>query len=158
MTKEHEEKETLVVEVEIPEHADRVTTPLFTRTRKLLLAAGARCWICGRIHTSEDPLEAHHHPIERCFAEEIDWELFKKDAQAGEWGPKIQAFDWDHFDPKDPYTFVDDMTVNGMLICKAHHTGKDEGIHMLPFPIWVAQKYAKEGSKFSDVEIIHHAT
>jgi predicted restriction endonuclease len=52
--------------------------------------------------------------------------------------------------------FVDDMTVNGMLLCKAHHIGKDEGMHALPFPIWVAQKYGKEGYQFSAVEIIHH--
>lgn len=49
------------------------------------------------------------------------------------------------------------MTVNGLLICKAHHIGEDEGIHMLPWPICIAQRYAKEGTRFNSREVIHHA-
>jgi hypothetical protein len=48
------------------------------------------------------------------------------------------------------------MTLNGMLLCKEHHTGKETGIHYLPYPLWIAQKYGKEGYKFNDVEVIHH--
>jgi hypothetical protein len=62
------------------------------------------------------------HPIERSFAEMIDWDRFKFDAQAGVWGEAIKAFDWDNF--TDWTQFVDDMTVNGMLLCKAHHIGR----------------------------------
>lgn len=152
VTKPHEERETLSVEVILPGHAPRETTPLFARTRALLIQReGGRCWTCGRTaDESGHPLEAHHHPVERAFAEMI------------EWGPgsaireMFPHFAWDRFDPKDPYTFVDDMTVNGLLLCKEHHTGKDEGIHALPYPIWLAQKYGREGYKFSEVEIIHH--
>ncbi|MFL9896131.1 hypothetical protein [Paraburkholderia sp. RL17-381-BIF-C] len=99
------------------------------------------------------PFEAHHHPIERSFAEMIEWERFKFDAQVGVWGEANQAFDWDNF--TDWTQFVDDMTVNGMLLCKAHHIGKDEGLHTLPFPIWIAQKCGKEGYQFSGTEVIH---
>ena len=156
MTQAHAERETLSVEVNIPEHADRETTSLFTRTRKWLIEReGGRCFICNQ--TAEEtghPLEAHHHPIERSLAEMIDWVRFKLDALAGFWGAHIQAFDWVNF--KDWTQFVDDMTVNGMLVCKAHHIAKDEGIHTLPFPLWIAQKYAKEGYQFSSVEVIHH--
>jgi hypothetical protein len=155
----HLEKETLTVDVMIPGHEPRKTTALFERTRKLLIEReGGRCYISGL--TAEEighPLEAHHHPVERCFATMIDWRRFEEDARAGFWGARIQAFDWDSFDgEKDPYQFVDDMTVNGLLLGKPWHTGKDEGIHDLPFPVWLAQKYGKEGYKFSDVEIIHH--
>ena len=158
MTQAHAERETLSVEVNIPEHADRATTALFSRTRKILLERdGARCFICNATaEQSGHPLEAHHHPIERSMAELIDWDRFKRDAQSGFWGTHIQAFDWDGF--TDWTQFVDDMTVNGMLLCKAHHTGKDEGIHAMPLPLWIAQKYAKEGYQFSPVEVIHHAT
>jgi hypothetical protein len=86
----------------------------------------------------------------------IDRDRFKQDALSGYWGPHIQAFDWANF--IHWMQFVDDMTVNGMLLCKAHHIGEDEGMHAMPFPIWIAQKYAKEGYQFSDTEVIHHAT
>ena len=151
VTETHEEKESLAVDVNLPGHEPRVTTALFTRTRKQLIAReGGRCYVCDCTEKEVGPLEAHHHPIERSFAEMIDW------------GPSAQIrkdypdFDWASFDPADPYAFVDNMLVNGLLICKAHHIGRDEGIHALPFPVWLAQKYGREGYQFSAVEIIHH--
>lgn len=156
-TAAHAEKETLAVDVNIPEHEARATTALFTRTRKLLIAREkGRCFICGRNEKEAGPLEAHHHPIERCFAEEIDWDRVAIDCRAGMWGKYAQAFDWSKFDPKHWENFVDDMTVNGLLLCKDHHTAKDDGIHTVPGPIWLAQRYAKEGVKFNSREVIHH--
>jgi hypothetical protein len=154
----HPEKETLVVEVNIPGHEPRVTTQLFHHTRqKLIDRENGRCWVCGRTaQESGHPLEAHHHPIERSLANMIDWDRFKADCLIGIWGNAARDFDWDRFDPSDPYTFVDDMTVNGELLCREHHTGRDEGKHDLPFPLWIAQRYGREGYRFSDIEIIHH--
>ena len=159
--KVHEQKETLEVDVLIPGHAPRTETALYERTRKLLIAReDGRCFISGM--TAEElgaPLEAHHHPIERSFAEIIDWERFSTDAKAGLWGPHAKAFDWDGFfsvSPIDPYRFVDDMTANGLLLGKQFHTGKNQGIHTLPFPIWIVQKYAREGYQFTPTEVIHH--
>jgi hypothetical protein len=185
VTQDHEQKETLTVDVIVPGHDARgAATPLFSRTRKLLIARdGARCWLSGM--TAEEsgaPLEAHHHPVERCFAEMWNWPRFAEACKAGVWGPHAAAFDWDAFfvgavtvnvpadpaDPADPvpaysflkvadpYLFVDDMTVNGRLLAKQFHTGKDEGIHDLPLPIYLAQGWLVEGYKFSNVEIIHH--
>jgi len=182
----HEQKETLSVDVIIPGHNPRgAATPLFIRTRKeLLVREEAECWLSGM--TADDaraPLEAHHYPVERCFAEAWDWVQFSKECIAGHWGPYAQAFDWAAFfvgattvtvaadlsDPSspvpeysylkvtDPYVFVDDMTVNGRLLAKQFHTGKDEGVHNLPEPVWLAQKYLVEGYKFSPSEIIRHA-
>jgi hypothetical protein len=159
-TKAHEEKETLSVEVNIPEHKQRGSaSALFVRTRKQLIDRdGGKCFICGRNEQESGyPLEAHHSPIERCVAEIIDWELFKKDALSGLLGEHIKTFDWANFDSQDPYSFVDNMMVNGALLCKDHHIGLDEGIHTLPYPLWIAQKYVKNGYKFSDFEIIHHS-
>jgi hypothetical protein len=148
VTQVHAEKETLTIDVNIPGHEARVTTALFTRTRKELIEReGGKCFVCGCTANEVGPLEAHHHPVERSFAEMIDWNLVKAD---------YPNFDWANFDPKDPYAFVDDMTVNGLLLCKKHHIGKDEGIHALPYPIWLAQRYGREGYQFSNVEIIHH--
>ena len=156
ITAAHEEKETLAVEVNIPEHAQRKTTELFEHTRKQLIEReGGRCFICGgTAESTGHPLEAHHHPIERSLAEMIDWDAFTAAALAGLLGAQIQAFDWANF--TDWTQFVDDMTVNGLLLCKAHHIGKDEGIHALPYPIWIAQRYALEGYRFSPTEVIHH--
>jgi len=160
VTETHEVKETLVVEVNVPGHDARVATSLFKRTKKLLIERdGERCYVCNRTpEQSGHPLESHHHPIERSMANMIDWTLFMKDAKAGKSGPHAQAFDWDKFDPNDPMTFVDDQTVNGILLCKDHHTGMNQGIHDMPYPLWIAQKYGKEGYVFSDHEVIHHAT
>lgn len=157
-TAAHAEKETLAVDVNIPTHDARVTTALFKRTRKQLIAReGGRCFICGRTaKESGRPLEAHHHPIERCFGDEIDWQLVAIDCRAGLWGKYAAAFDWSKFDPRHWETFVDDMTVNGLLLCKDHHVEKDDGIHAVPGPIWLAQRYAKEGVRFNSREVIHH--
>ena len=110
------------------------------------------CWVCG----TTEQLEAHHDPVERALTELVDWERFAKDATAGFYGPNARTFDWDHFDQADPYTFVDNMLHNGLLLCKEHHIEKDTGIHMLPYPVWIAQRTAKSGYKFSDAEVIKH--
>lgn len=86
----------------------------------------------------------------------IDWTRFRADCEAGLWGPHAKAFDWTAVDRIGPLAFVDDMTVNGLLLCKDHHVGKDEGIHDLPYPLWVAQRSGLEGYAFSSLEIIHH--
>ena len=150
MTAAHIEKETLTVAIDIPEHRDRVATALFIKTRKRLLERDKVCWICGCPESEIGSLEAHHYPIERSFAEMIDW------SEGSQIRKDFPNFAWGSFDASNPYTFVDDMNVNGRLLCKAHHIGKDEGVHALPEPIWLAQRYGQEGYKFSDVEIIHH--
>jgi hypothetical protein len=159
ITAAHHEKLTLEVDVEIPAHVMRAVTPLFRATRPLCLAAtGGRCFNCGRTEAEAGlPIEAHHHPVERCWAEQWDWPHFIRDARAGLWGPKVQAFDWDRFAAERWWEFVDDMTVNGMPLCKPCHIGRDRGIHELPFPLFVARMYLPDGYEFSPGEVIHHA-
>ena len=152
VTETHEEKNTFQVDVNLPGHDPRKATALFERSRKHLIEReGGRCWVCGcTAEESGHPLEAHHYPIERSFAEMINWSpgsQIRKD---------FPNFGWGSFDESDPYTFVDDMNVNGLLLCKNHHIIKDQGIHELPHPVWIAQRYAKDGYQFSAVEIIHH--
>lgn len=180
VTEVHVQRETLEFEVNIPGHEPRVTTPLFAHSRKLLIEReGGRCWVSGATaEESGHPLEAHHYPIERSMANMIDWERFAADCKRGAWGPHAQAFDWDTFfegaevtvipaphpladevrfrTPRDPYLFVDDMTVNGLLLSKTFHTGKGTGIHDVPYPVWVALRYAREGYQFSSTTTIHH--
>ena len=153
VTEIHEEKNTFSVDVFLPGHAPRGdASPLFIRTRKQLIARDhGQCYICGR--TAEEtghPVQAHHFPVERSFAEMIDW------SEGSQIRKDFPKFGWGSFDEANPYTFVDDMNTNGRLLCPDHHIGKDQGVHGLPEPVWLAQKYGKEGYKFSDVEIIHH--
>lgn len=150
MIGDHEEKEIIEVDVFAPGHEKRMASALFEKTRKKQLTLTPVCWICGRTaKESGHPLEAHHRTVEWQFAKgDIDWEKVKAD---------YPHFDWDSFDPeKDPYKFVDDMTAQGLILCKEHHTGKDTGIHDVPFPIWIMQRYLKSGTKWSPTIVIEH--
>jgi hypothetical protein len=160
VTETHEEKETLVIDVLLPGHEARTTTSLFKHSKeKLVEREGGRCFICGRTAEETGPLESHHHPIERSLTNLVDWPRFSADCKAGMWGPHAQVFDWDSFlsaDPFDPYKFVDDQTVNGLLLCADHHRGKNEGVHYTVYPFFIIQRYAKEGTQFTPSEVIHH--
>lgn len=159
VTETHDLKDTLSVEVETPGHEKRgAASSLFRHSKKAIFEHApvlslhpepGRCFICNATEEElGEPLEAHHFGIEWSFGEgPIDWDRVKVD---------FPYFDWDKFDPTDPMSFVDDMTAQGLLLCKKHHTGKDEGIHNLPFSLWIAQRYLKDGYKFSDLEVIHH--
>lgn len=158
--KVHEEKLTLTVDVEIPGHEARTETSLFRHTKtQLLEREGHRCWICGR--TPEEtgkPAQVHHHPVERSLAEGIDFEIVKADCNAGMYGPYAQSFDWKtFFSHGDVYAFVDNALVNGRVLCPDHHIGRNEGIHMLPYPLFLAQRYMKTGYEFTPSEKICHA-
>lgn len=185
VTEVHVERESLHVEVNLPGHEARVTTPLFRHSREALIEReGGRCWISGMTaEESGHPLEAHHFPIERSLANMTDWARFSRDAKAGFWGPYAKEFDWDKFFegaqertvhipadhvagvaaktvhlliPKDPYLFVDDMRVNGLLLAKPFHTGEGMGIHYMPHPLWVVMRYAIEGYQYMANLTIHH--
>lgn len=142
----HVERETLTVEVNVPGHDPRTNQPLFEKTRKELIARDGCCFICG----STVNLEAHHSPIEWSLANMVDWSVngaIRKD---------FPHFDWANFDETAPYSFVDNMLINGLLLCKTHHIEVGRGIHAMPYPLWIAQRYAKDGYVFSNLEIIHH--
>jgi hypothetical protein len=157
----HDEKETLEVDVLLPAHAARKSTTLFIHTRdRLIQRAGGRCWNCGATaEESGHPLEAHHYPVERCFAEAglVDWDLVRAQCLAGDYGPYAQGFDWTGFDPARWENFVDDMTVNGRLLCKRHHIGADTGIHNMPEPLFLAQRFVKNGTPFNRLETVHRS-
>lgn len=160
MTDAHEEKKTLTVVYNVEAHADRRETALYENSREKLFKHTpvvifqndpGRCFICQR--TQEEvgaPLQSHHFGIERCFAEApILWDLVKRD---------FPSFPWRDFNEKNPYTFVDDMSAQGLLLCEEHHIGKDTGIHNVPFPLWIMQRYLAPGYKLSDFEIVEHAS
>ncbi len=180
----HEEKLTLSVDVNIPGHDPRVVTAVFRSSRTKLLQRQPNCWICGRSHELEAhhyPIErscAGFIDWRLVMLDAKAGELGATQAQRD----ACKAFDWDDFmvgattkvlpavtdedgiawpecritTPVDMYRFVDDMMLNGLILCRDHHIGKDEGIHFMPHPLWVAQRYAKDDYRFNKVEIIHH--
>lgn len=138
---EHEQKQTLTVDVFVPDHPDRTASAIFASTRRELIEhnPGACCYICG----SRDDLELHHQLIEWCDAGAVDWEKVKKD---------VPDFLWETFDPAKPETFIDSKWNAKLVLCKKHHTGKDHGIHMLPEPLWRLQRYKRADFIFSPDE------
>jgi hypothetical protein len=157
-TAAHADKSTLVVSINVPEHAQRKASPTFERTCPLLIQReGDRCYICGRTSTEVGAgHEAHHCMVEWCLADAIDWNIVKALCQDGEFGESAlqraaaKAFDWSGWDldaptPAQIESLVDDMTVNGQLLCKEHHTGNGTGKHNMDHPRWIGQKLVKPG-------------
>ena len=138
---EHEERITILVDVFVPDHPDRTNTPIFAHSRRVLIANNphACCEVCG----IKEDLELHHEHVEWCDSDGVDWEKIKKD---------VPDFNWDGFNPDAPETFIDSVFNANRVLCKKHHTGKDHGIHYLPYPIWQMQKYKKDTFVFSPDE------
>ena len=154
----HEEKLTLSVDVNLPGHDERVTTPLFTRTRSLALAACEdRSFACNRTGAEAGPIELHHMWIERCLANAVDWADFRTFIRSLKvYVDRAAQYADDHPTLDNIMDFVDDMTANGLPLCKEHHTGKDSGIHDLPFPLWLLWSTGKEGWQFNSTEKVDH--
>lgn len=157
-TAAHADKSTLTVVVNVPPHIERKASATFERTRPLLIARESdRCFICGRTSAEVGAgHEAHHCLMEWCLAYCSDWHIVKAICLDGEWGESnaqrlaAKSFDWSGWDLDSPTphqieSFVDDMTVNGQLLCKEHHTGAGTGKHEMDHPRWVAQRFVKDG-------------
>ena len=154
----HQDKSTLVVIVNTPPHPTRKESPTFARTRPLLIAREQdRCYICGRTSAEVGaPHEAHHCLLEWSLADCVDWNIIEAICHDGEWGESheqrmaAESFDWSSWDTNNPTaeqveSFVDDMTLNGQLLCKEHHTGAGTGKHNMDHPRWIAQRFVKDG-------------
>ena len=139
---EHLQKQTLTVQVYVPDHPDRTTTPIFAATRRTLIETNpdACCYICG----GKDDLELHHYWVEWCDSGAVDW---KKVADL------VPEFDWAHFDPEHPETFIDSEHNAKLVVDKKHHIGADHGIHSMPYGLWLLQKLKREDFVFSTDEI-----
>lgn len=140
---EHEQKLTISVDVFVPDHPDRTESAVFRHARKVLIENNpeACCEVCG----AKETLELHHSVIEWCDANGVDWQKVKK---------SVPAFDWETFDESKPETFIDSIFNANVVLCKKHHTAKDHGIHMLPYPTWLMQKHKRDDFIFSPDEVV----
>jgi len=143
MVKAHDQKFTHSYVVSYPAHELRTTSPLFQRTRRTLRSK-YNCFICG----TRDKLEIHHFYIEHAAMFAIDWNKFGAfsmkhyNIQTNEF---LGNFNWKDV-AKNPELFVD-SSANMIVLCKKHHTGCG-GIHRIPFPIWILDKFSKKGQTF----------
>jgi hypothetical protein len=138
---EHEQKLTVSIDVFVPDHPDRSESPIFRHARKQLIEdnPNACCEVCG---TTEN-LELHHAIIEWCDSNAVDW---------GKVRAEHPDFDWATFDESKPELFIDSAYNARQVLCKKHHTGRDHGIHYLPYPIWQMQKHKRDDFVFSPDE------
>lgn len=175
---EHEQHETLQVDIFYPDHPPRTESATFRATKAAGHAEKLPCAISGQpVQT-----EYHHLFCEWAYSGAVDWETVKgvatgaitrlpvldphTDQPTGEtydarhsvlYGICLIAahkgFDWSAFDPAHPETFVDHMA-NMLVLHAKYHRGKDHGIHMLPLPVWLFQAFPRTpGFMFSPDEV-----
>ena len=133
--------------IHYPFHEKRKDSALYRRTRNdLIHNKKLKCFICN----GDELLETHHFYCEKYAQTMIDWKKFGEFAnncyniQTGE---NIGAnFDWDKVE-KNPDIFVDSHH-NMIVLCKQHHTSGNKGLHHVPFPDWILQKYPKNNFQF----------
>ena len=147
--------------INYPIHEKRKDTSLYRRTRhELIYNRKLTCFICGKKNIKkkndekskeeDESLETHHFYCEKYAQTMIDWEkfgLFAKNCYNIQTGENIGAnFDWQEVD-KNPDIFVD-SPYNMIVLCKQHHTSGNKGLHHVPFPDWILQKYPKNNFEF----------
>jgi hypothetical protein len=132
--KEHVFRQTIEIDIFYPDHPPRKESNLFTKTKKhLVKVLDTPCWVCG----SKEGREVHHFHAEWADAEAIDWDKMKI---------LHPNFPWSTF--KEATDFID-SEYNMMVLCEKHHRGKNHGIHLLPYPIWIMQKIQQEDFVFA---------
>ncbi len=135
MVEAHSQDTTIRYRTNFPAHGPRKDDPYhkhFRRARLRLLQAGKlSCWRCGAPSTKEAPIELHHTLVE--------WSL--------QHGVDLERFDALHpeFDITDLDSFLTWVNSEGNLtpLCPRCHR-LDEGIHCLPYPVWIAGRYWRE--------------
>ena len=131
---EHEQRETLQIDIFYPDHPPRTESALFRKTKRSLIQhRNVPCFVCG----ATESREVHHFHVEWADADGVDWDKMRQ---------LHPGFDWEQF--SQPEDFVD-SEYNMMVLCEKHHRGKNHGIHMLPYPIWIMQRNQRPDFIFS---------
>jgi len=149
----HVRKITCHYTVHYPEHEKRVNSTIYNKTHhELCHQKRLPCFICGKKEDKNAKiyLETHHFYCEKAAQNSIDWEKFGEFARTCyniQTGENIgQNVNWKEV-AKNPDLFVDSPN-NMIVLCKEHHISGNKGIHHVPFPDWIIQKFAKDGHEF----------
>jgi hypothetical protein len=131
--------------VRYPTHPPRKASALYRKTRKDLCAR-LGCFICGAM----EGLEAHHFFVAWAALEAVDWQRFGEAAQ-NLYNPQTgihlgTSFDWSKVAAR-PVSFVD-SPANMVVLCEEHHRSEQRGVHQVPFPDWILQRFSRSDFKF----------
>ena len=133
MVPAHTEHLRLDIYEAIPAHEPRETDKhyaIFNQTRARLVKLGAlKCWIDNANCTGD--VELHHDKAEFAFLNSIDAQAFAR------------AYGL-HFGNDEDFLNYVEGEGNLLCLCVYHHRSHG-GIHVLPYPVWVIQKYMKAG-------------
>jgi len=138
--------------VNYPNHEKRTSSTLYNKTHhELCHIKDMGCFICGKTHKKDGiATETHHFFCEWAGQNGVDWIKFGQSAKMlynPQTGENIgNVFNWSAVS-KNPTIFVDSPQ-NMIVLCKEHHISGNRGIHHVPFPEWILQKFAKPGVEF----------
>jgi hypothetical protein len=131
----HAETVQLRIAVAYPAHEPREADPhyaAFHAARTRLARLGRLvCWIGNADCDHAHPVELHHDKVEFSLIQDVDPARF-----AEAYGLHLA----------DDAAFLDYVESEGNLLplCVFHHRGHG-GIHVLPYPWWVVQRYLRDG-------------
>jgi hypothetical protein len=131
LTPAHWQSERTAYGAWYPAHAPRESDShyrLFEHARKRLIATGVGCWRCG----SKEHLEAHHAQCEFAVANGVDYTKLAAD------------FPEYHLDSEEAFLAWVESEGNLLMLCADCHRGPT-GIHHVPYPCWVWQRWARTG-------------
>jgi len=131
----HEQVMHLLIREFYPDHTPRESDPhkvYFDRARKRLKDLGRlKCWICG---TTEN-IQLHHTMVEEALKNGVDVTKFEELYPEFGITTDEQFLEW-----------VEGSENNLTALCFSHHIGI-LGIHFLPYPSWVSQRWWKQGEE-----------
>lgn len=133
LTAAHTEQLTIRIFIAYPEHAPRESDKhyrVFNETRERMKRLGLlKCWINNADCVGD--IELHHSAVEYSLAQDVDISKFNE-----AYGLHIT----------DDSEFEDYINSEGGLlpICVFHHRSHG-GIHALPQPLWVVQRFLRDG-------------
>jgi len=122
--------------IHYPPHEPRKNSSLYNKTHKEM--KNIPCFICNK-----SGIETHHYFIEWAAMNAIDWKKFGEASPYlynPQTGVNINQFDWTQV-AHQPELFIDSHH-NMITLCKEHHTSGRRGIHHVPYPDWILQKFS----------------
>lgn len=133
MTDAHTQTLNLRIVVSVPAHEPREDDPhyaVFNATRRRLEKLGAlKCWIGNA--DCQGAIELHHDKAEFSLINDVDPAKF------------AEAYGL-HLTSDDDFLAYVEGEGNLLCLCVFHHRSVG-GIHSIPYPLWVVQKYLKQG-------------
>jgi hypothetical protein len=123
--------------VAYPKHEPRKASSEYrTVHHHLIYDLDAPCWVCGIRRSQGGALETHHDHFEWASQNGLDLD-------------KVTA-DWPAITDREALAKWVDSELNMLVLCAAHHRGKETGIHMISYPAWLLQRY--EGDEFTFID------